>query len=55
MKTNKDTTKAVEAVTTLIKYCDRYKHCKGCIFHDVNSGCMVNYPYRYHKIKGVKV
>lgn len=53
MKTNKDTIKAVEAATTLIKYCDRYKQCNGCIFRikGNNYGCAVNHPFQYLKIK----
>lgn len=50
MKTNKDTTKAIEAATTLIKYCARYKNCKGCIFYAAT--CSVGYPC-FYKEKGV--
>lgn len=56
MAINKDTLKAIEAGTTLIKYCARYKTCKGCIFHKIiktsdKSNCVVNRPYLYDEIK----
>ena len=53
MSINKDTLKAIEAGTTLIKYCARYKTCKGCIFHKISNdcGCVVNRPYLYDEIK----
>lgn len=56
MKTNKDTVKAVEAATTLIKYCARYKHCNGCIFHNAGQHyCNINYPNEYEEIKGANI
>lgn len=56
MKINKDTKKAIDAATTLIKYCARYKQCKGCIFHQSNSMsinpfCCIGYPFEYKEIK----
>ena len=54
MTVNKDTVKALEAATTLIKYCARYKHCKGCIFKDSNdffNNCAINRPFSYVVIK----
>lgn len=53
---NKDTKKAIDAGTTLIKYCSRYKTCKGCIFHKISNpmdgcSCVVNRPYLYDEIK----
>lgn len=54
MKSNKDTVKALEAATTLITYCNRYKYCKGCIFHQLNEKnnhfCVINMPYMYQEI-----
>lgn len=53
MKSNKDTVKALEAATTLITYCSRYKDCKGCIFHQLekyNHFCAINMPYMYQEI-----
>ena len=49
MKKNKDTTKALEAVETLIKYCDRYKHCHGCIFYNPRGAgsCKLNWVHRW--------
>lgn len=53
--TNKDTTKAIDAANTLLKYCARYKHCKGCIFYRANSikSCNINYPFAYKYNKEV--
>ena len=48
--TNKDTLKAVNAATTLIKYCVRYKKCDKCIFHSEFGGCAVNKPFDYQEI-----
>ena len=51
---NKDTDKAIEAKNTLIKYCDRYEHCRGCFFQVIDAvnglkRCAINYPYMYTK------
>lgn len=56
MAINKDTKKAIDAATTLIKYCSRYGTCKGCIFHKISNPikdgcCVVNRPYLYDEIK----
>jgi hypothetical protein len=58
MTANKDTAKAINAATTLIKYCARYKDCSKCIFNtqyvldDVFlKGCAINKPFDYIEIK----
>lgn len=54
MTANKDTAKAVNAATTLIKYCARYTDCKDCIFYKGSgllNGCAINRPYCYVEIK----
>lgn len=48
MITNKDTVKALNAATTLIKYCNKYKLCTDCVFY--KSGCAVNKPFEYREI-----
>lgn len=48
---NKDTAKAIDAATTLIKYCARYKDCSKCVFY--SFGCAINRPYCYVEIKEV--
>lgn len=55
MTANKDTAKAVNAATTLIKHCARYKNCSKCIFYtpyDFNGSiaCAINRPYTYKEI-----
>ena len=49
MVTNKDTVKALNAATTLIKYCSKYKFCNDCVFY--KNGCAVNFPYEYREVK----
>lgn len=59
MTANKDTAKAVNAATTLIKYCSRYKHCSNkCVFYTqyvlgdgIFKGCAINRPFNYKEIK----
>lgn len=51
MTANKDTVKAINAATTLIKYCARYKKCSKCVFNDF--GCAINNPFLYKEIKEV--
>lgn len=56
MTANKDTVKALEAATTLIKYCARYKNCNKCIFRTSSgllNGCAINRPFDYVEIKEV--
>ena len=53
---NKDTTKALDAATTLIKYCSRYKVCSNkCVFYTkgdgILKGCAINRPFNYKEIK----
>lgn len=56
MITYKDTAKAVNAATTLIKYCNKYKHCNNCVFYksDLDSTilgcCAVNFPCKYREV-----
>ena len=42
---NKDTAKALEAVETLIAYCNRYENCRKCVFYVPRSlgGCKLNW------------
>lgn len=55
MTANKDTAKALDAATTLIKYCARYQNCNKCIFQTSKdgrlNGCAINRPYCYVEIK----
>lgn len=59
MLVNKDTIKALNAATTLIKYCNRYKNCDNCIFYSDNKferitipqHCAVNIPCNYKAVK----
>lgn len=58
MTANKDTAKAVNAATTLIKYCKRYKLCNKCVFYTqyvigdgIFKGCAINRPFSYKEIK----
>lgn len=56
MVTNKDTVKALDAATTLIKYCNKHKHCNNCVFYksDLDSTilgcCAVNMPFKYREV-----
>ena len=53
MVTNKDTVKALNAATTLIKYCNKYKHCNKCVFYKRNlerGYCAVNFPHDYKEV-----
>lgn len=45
---NKDTVKAINAASTLIKYCARYKNCDKCVFY--YKGCVINKPCDYKMI-----
>ena len=61
MIANKDTAKALDAATTLIKYCKRYKDCKKCVFYTqyvvgdgIFKGCAINKPFQYKEISEVK-
>ena len=47
MKINKDTKNVVEAAKLLKRYCNRYKTCKWCIFHDRKEGCLIGYPVKF--------
>lgn len=59
MTVNKDTAKALDAATTLIKYCKRYKNCNKCVFYTqyvlderiIKGGCAINRPFSYKEIK----
>ena len=58
LKANKDTVKALDAATTLIKYCSRYKDCSKCVFYTqyviddgIFKGCSINRPFSYVEIK----
>ena len=58
MTANKDTAKALDAATTLIKYCLRYKDCSKCFFYTqyvlgdgIFKGCAINHPFQYKEIK----
>lgn len=60
MIANKDTVKAINAATTLIKYCSRYKDCSKCVFYaqyvlndGIFKGCAINHPFQYKEIKEV--
>ncbi len=48
MNINKDTAKAANAATILIKYCARYKECRKCVFYC--NGCSIGYPFEYKMI-----
>ena len=53
MITNKDTVKALDAATTLIKYCNKFKFCNDCVFYKNGSDrgcCAVNFPYEYREV-----
>lgn len=58
MTANKDTAKALDAATTLIEYCSRYKVCSKCVFYTqyvlddgIFKGCAINRPFNYKEIK----
>ena len=58
---NKDTLKAIESATTLVKYCSRYKDCSKCFFHTqyvlddgIFKGCAINNPFQYKELTEVK-
>lgn len=56
MITNKDTVKALNAATTLVNYCGRYKTCDNCIFHACDFElkrcfCEVNMPCTYKEVR----
>lgn len=57
MRTNADTAKVIDAVATVVDYCERYSDCHNCIFYNVSqnkflSGCAINRPFDYRVVYG---